>query len=367
MAGGYAVDTILAGAMGCLLLTAAITLAAEGPATGAAATRSAASQPEGAPLKVLMERRGMLFGVAAVGRLLADPESPYAKAVARECSVITPENDMKFGPLRPAADKWNWGSADSLLAFAEKHGIKIHGHTLVWHEQVPKWVTETKRTPQECRDLMLAHIEAVAGRFRGRIYAWDVVNEAIEKDGTLRKTYWKDNVGPDYIDLAFRKAHEVDPKAKLVYNDYAMEGGGKKADAVYDLVKGMKARGVPIDAAGFQCHWEVGKYPALEDIRANIKRFHDLGLEVWVTELDLRVKAPAMAEDLARQAEAYASLVRMFVETGAVRSIQTWGLDDGHSWIPHSSPGYGDALLLDRDLRAKPAYFAIMKALSETR
>jgi hypothetical protein len=170
-------------------------------------------------------------------------------------------------------------------------------------------------------------------------------------------------VGDDYIDLAFRKAYEVDPKAKLVYNDYAMEGGGAKADAVYSLVKGMKQRGVPIDAVGLQCHWEVGKYPTLQDIRTNIWRFHDLGLEVWITELDLRVKVPATPEDLDRQAYAYASLIDMFVGNGAVRSIQTWGLDDGHSWIPHSSPGYGDALLLDRDFRPKPAYFAVMKVL----
>ncbi len=347
-------------------LSAGLALAADAPAT-APAVRSTASQPEGVPLKVLMERHEMLFGVAAVGRLLAEPESPYARAVARECSVITPENDMKFGPLRPGPDKWNWTNADNLVAFAAKHGIKVHGHTLVWHEQVPKWVTEASRSREECRDLMLAHIEAVVGRYRGRVYAWDVVNEAIEKDGTLRKTYWRDNVGEDYIDLAFRKAHEVDPKAKLVYNDYAMEGGGKKADAVYDLVKGMKQRGVPIDAVGFQCHWEVGKYPALGDIRANIKRFHDLGLEVWVTELDLRVKVPATQEDQARQADAYASLLKMFVETGAMRSIQTWGLDDGHSWIPHSSPGYGDALLLDRELRPKSAYHAVQEILGKMR
>ena len=185
------------------------------------------------------------------------------------------------------------------MEFAGKRGIKVHGHTLVWHEQLPKWVTEAKRTPQECRDLMLGHIEAVVGRWRGKILAWDVVNEAIEKDGTFRKTYWKDNVGQDYIDLAFRKAHEVDPKAKLVYNDYGIEGRGPKADAAYELVKGMKQRGVPIDAIGFQCHWEVGKHPAVEEIRANIKRFGDLGLEVWITELDLRVKMPATAEELA--------------------------------------------------------------------
>ena len=356
-------DTSLAGVLGCSLLAAGVAWAAE----GAAATRGVATQPEGTPLKVLAQERGVLFGVAAVGRLLAEPESPYARAVARECSVITPENDMKFGPLRPTADKWNWGPADSLVEFARRHGIKVHGHTLVWHEQVPKWATETKRTPRECRDLMLAHIEAVAGRYRGKIYAWDVVNEAIEKDGTLRKTYWKDNVGDDYIDLAFRKAHEIDPKAKLVYNDYAIEGAGRKADAAYDLVKGMKGRGVPIDAVGFQGHWEVGKQPAVEDIRANIKRFHDLGVEVWVTELDLRVKTPATAESLAKQADAYANLVRMFVETDAVRSIQTWGLDDGHSWVPHFFEGCGDALLLDKDFRPKPAYIAIQKALSEKR
>jgi endo-1,4-beta-xylanase len=355
----------LIGVAGLAMCVACVVGAADGPA-GASLPTSKPGLPAdgiGASLKDAAQKQGILFGVAAVGRLLAQNDSPYARAVARQCAIITPENDMKFEPLRPGPDAWHWTNADSLVAFAEAHGIKVHGHTLVWHEQLPKWVTETKRTPQECLDLMLGHIEAVAGRYRGRIYAWDVVNEAIEKDGTLRKTYWRDNVGEDYIDRAFRKAHEVDPKAKLVYNDYAMEGGGQKADAVYALVKGMKQRKVPIDAVGFQCHWEVGKHPPIEEIRANIKRFHDLGVEVWITELDLRVKAPATPEDLVRQADAYESLVGMFVETGAVRSIQTWGLDDGHSWIPHFSKGYGDALLLDSDLKPKPAYQAVCKAL----
>jgi endo-1,4-beta-xylanase len=354
---------LLAAMLGVCVVSACLVWAGQGPQTRPAGTRTSApgAGVPAVPLKALLQKRGMLFGVAAVGRLLADPRSSYAMAVARECSVITPENDMKFGPLRRTADTWNWTNADTLVAFAGRHGIMVHGHTLVWHNQLPKWVTETKRTPQDCRDLMLNHIEAVVGRYRGKVFAWDVVNEAIDKDGTLRKTYWKDKVGDDYIDLAFRKAHEVDPRAKLVYNDYDIEGAGPKADAVYDLVKGMKGRGVPIDAVGFQCHWEVGKYPPLEQIRTNVRRLADLGLEVWITELDLRVKTPSTPEDLALQADAYASLMRMFAQTRVVPSIQTWGLDDGHSWIPHFLPEYGDALLLDKDLRPKPAYLAVSR------
>jgi endo-1,4-beta-xylanase len=347
------------------VLVGTAALAAQGAGTGPAPKEPAAagSQPAAVPLKAVAGKRGILFGAAVVGRLLADPKSPYAQAVARECGIITPENDMKFHPLRPTPDTWEWSNADALVSFAGKHGIKVHGHTLVWHEQLPKWVTEAKRSPQQVRDLMLEHIQSVAGRYRGKIYAWDVVNEAMDKDGGFRSTYWKDALGEEYIDLAFRKAHEVDPKALLVYNDFDIEGPGKKADGVYNLIKGMKQRGVPINAVGFQCHLAVGQIPPIQDFRANIERFRDMGVEVWITELDLRIKIPATPEAVSRQAEEYARLIRMCVETGAVKSIQTWGLDDGHSWVPKFFEGYGDALLLDRNLQPKPAYWAVLKVL----
>jgi endo-1,4-beta-xylanase len=338
--------------------------AAPAGARPAAASRPVAPQPEAkmTGLKDLAEKRGILFGVAAVGKLLADADSAYARTIARECNVITPENDMKFEPLRPGPDTWNWERADALVDFAARHGLKVHGHTLIWHMQLPDWLKDRNAAPEQCRDLLVEHIEAVAGRYRGKIYAWDVVNEAIADDAGWRSSFWYDALGEPYIDLAFRTAHKVDPHAKLIYNDYGIETVNKKSNAVYELVKGMKQRGVPIHGVGMQAHLRLDRCPEPDAVRANVERFRDLGLEVWITELDVRIKTPVTDHDLARQAECYGDLVRAWLD-GGVRAIQTWGLDDGHSWIPSWFDGSDQALLFDRHMQPKPAYFAVADAL----
>lgn len=353
-------DTAFAGMIILSGLVMSVAYCADGREISSAAAHS---QPATQSLKAAASQAGMEFGAAVVGRLLADPQSPYAQAVARECSIVTPENDMKFHPLRPTPDTWEWSDADTLVRYAQQHGIKVHGHTLVWHEQLPMWVTGTERSARDGRQLMLDHIEAVVGRWKGKIYAWDVVNEAVEKDGEFRKSYWMNTLGQEYIDLAFRKAHQVDPKALLIYNDFDIEGSGAKADAVYNLIKGMKQRGVPIDAVGLQSHLASGMMPPITKMRATVGRFHSLGIQVWITELDLRITLPATAAKVAQQAEDYGQLFGMSAASGAVKVIQTWGLYDGRSWVPKFFEGYGDALLLDRDLKPKPAYHAAIEQL----
>ncbi len=314
------------------------------------------------PLRDLAARRSIRIGAAVNPSRLSEPA--YAETLAREFNQAEPENAMKFGPIHPARDRFNWAPADAVVNFAREHGMAVRGHTLVWHQQQPAWATSPDRTPGEAAAILEEHIAAVAGRYAGKVYAWDVVNEAIEKDGTDRKTPW--SIVPAYIEKAFRWAHAADPAAKLFYNDYDAEAINAKSDRIYAMVKDLKSRGVPIDGVGMQMHIST-KPPALESIEANMKRITDLGLEVQITELDARVPVDAAghasAADLEAQAGTYRGVVAACLKFARCTAIQTWGFTDRYSWVPGYFKGMGAALLFDRDYRPKPAYDAVHAAL----
>ena len=196
----------------------------------------------------------------AAGCLSARPSFPkrlqdkrYADTLAREFNFITSENVMKWGPIQPEPDKWNFGPADALVEFAQKHDMKVKGHCLIWHEALPKWVN-AEMTPEQLREAVRKHIFALVGHYKGKVYAWDVVNEAVDDKEGLRKTLFLDKLGEGYIAEAFRLAHEADPDVMLIYNDYGGEGLGGKSDRIYELVKKLKADGVPIHGVGLQMH-----------------------------------------------------------------------------------------------------------------
>ena len=304
-------------------------------------------------LRELAEKRGLKIGAAVNPARLSEPA--YAETLAREFNQAEPENAMKWAPIHPARDQFNWTQADAVVTFAREHGMAVRGHTLVWHRQTPAWVTSAD---------LEAHIKAVAGRYAGKVYAWDVVNEAVEKDGTWRKTPWSEQ--EDYIERSFRWAREADPKAKLFYNDYDAEETNPKADKIYAMVKDFKARGVPIDGVGLQMHFTARPLP-LASIESNLKRLTDLGLEVQITELDVRLPLDASgqpsAADLETQARSYRDIVQLCVKFPKCTAIQTWGFTDKYSWVPGTFRGTGAALLFDRDYRPKPAYEAFRSAL----
>ena len=303
---------------------------------------------------------------AAVQPALIQKDPQYAATLAREYSALTPENAMKFGPLRPTRTAFNFDDADFLVNFAQAHGMKVRGHTLIWHKQLPDWLTSGTFTRDELIAIMREHISTVVGRYRGRIYAWDVVNEAIADDGTgnLRDTIWSKGIGPDYIDMAFKLAHEADPDAKLFYNDFDAEGSGPKSDAVYALVKGMKERGVPIDGVGFQSHFKLGQLPDAADVDANMKRLAALGLQVQVTELDIRINLPNTDEDLQDQASQYRGYLQVCLDNSNCTMFVTWGFTDKYSWIPDNYYSQGAALPFDEAYQPKPAYQALMDTLA---
>lgn len=286
-------------------------------------------------------------------------DTDYRETLAREFDAVTAENAMKWGPLADGEHGYDFTDADDVVDFADRHDMYIRGHTLVWHRMYPEWARPWTRSEADADRLLRNHIYTVAGRYRGRVDAWDVVNEAVADDGGLRETQWLDALGPEYIDRAFEYAADVSD-ADLFYNDYGADGLSAKSDEVYDLVENLIARGVPIDGVGLQLHvFDDLVEPA--DVAANVERLTDLGLDVHITELDVGIGDAA--DNREEQAEYYHDVVAAAVDAG-VDTVVTWGVDDGQSWLPPI--GFGEApLLFDEEFQRKPAYDAVVEALSE--
>ncbi|MBI3913006.1 MAG: endo-1,4-beta-xylanase [Chloroflexi bacterium] len=315
-------------------------------------------------LRALASNRNLLIGAAVMPEYIRR-EPIYAQTLAREFSALTAENHFKFGPLRPTQTTFKFDEADYLVEFAQSNGMRIRGHTLVWHNSLPDWLTKGNFSRDALSKILNEHIATVAGRYRGRIYAWDVVNEAIAEDGSLRDTIWRRGLGNDYLDQVFRWTQEADPNAKLIYNDFGGEGLGRKSDAIFNLVKGMKERGIPIDGVGLQMHIRVDEAPAkLQELDANIKRLSALNLDVHITELDVRVTLPATDASLAKQAQVYSQIAQTCIANANCKMFVMWGFTDKHSWIPQFFPGFGAGLVFDDAYQPKAAYIALRDALA---
>ncbi|MBI3538068.1 MAG: endo-1,4-beta-xylanase, partial [Chloroflexi bacterium] len=267
-------------------------------------------------------------------------------------------------PLRPTQTTYKFDDADYLVNFAQTNGMQVRGHTLVWHNQTPKWLSDGNFSREHLIAILREHITTVVARYRGRISAWDVVNEAIDdQTGNLRETIWSKGIGAEYIEMAFRFARDADPNVKLIYNDYSGEATNKKSDAIYNLVKGLKDKGAPIDGVGLQSHFTLSA-PQMQSIDANMKRLRALGLEVQITELDVRIPAPATETNLTRQAQIYREYLQTCLANDNCKYFVTWGFTDKYSWIPGSFPGFGAALVFDDKYQPKAAYRAMMDVLA---
>ncbi|WP_435922901.1 endo-1,4-beta-xylanase [Paenibacillus sp. DYY-L-2] len=297
------------------------------------------------------------------------------KLLAYHFNSITAENEMKFESVHPSEDEYTFEEADALVNFARKHGLAMRGHTLVWHNQTTDWLFRDRQGGQVSKEVLLerlrSHIQTVVGRYKGDIYAWDVVNEVIadEGDQLLRTSKWTDIAGGDFIAKAFEYAHEADPNALLFYNDYN-ESHPHKRDKIYALVKSLLDQGVPIHGIGLQAHWNLYD-PSLDDIRAAIEKYASLGLQLQLTELDLSVfrfedertdltePAPGMLE---RQAEVYEAVFRLLKEyRDCISSVTFWGAADDYTWLD-DFPVRGRKnwpFLFDEQHRPKPAYYRV--------
>lgn len=314
-------------------------------------------------LRSLAEKHSILIGAAVGASQIIDRD--YTQTLSREFDILTTENALKFEPVHPSPNQYSFTDADAIVSFAEANGMKVRGHTLVWHQQLPGWIIGGTFTREEWISILHDHITTVVSRYKGRIYAWDVVNEAVADDGSLRNTVWLQGIGPEYIDLAFQWAHDADPQALLFYNDYGASGLGGKSDAVYNLARDLLERGVPIDGVGLQMHTSLESPPVFSDIAANFKRLNDLGLEVQVTELDVRIREPTTTADLTQQANIYRDMLDVCLSADDCTAFVMWGFTDRYSWIPSANPGYGSALIFDESYNPKPAYYALINVFAE--
>ncbi|HDR90463.1 MAG TPA: endo-1,4-beta-xylanase [Bacteroidetes bacterium] len=332
-----------------------------------------------------------LIGAALNTNQIMAIDSAALPFVIRHFNSITAENAMKWERIHPRPGEYNFTVPDSLVAFGERNGMFIVGHCLLWHQQTPDWVFEDSLGNPLDREALLEvlknHIFTVMDRYKGKVHGWDVVNEAVDEDGQMRRTKWYEIIGEDYVQKAFEFAREADPRAELYYNDYNIEQPGKREGAV-KLLQSLIKNGVKIDGVGIQGHWHLNS-PSLEVIDSSLTIFSSLGLKVHITELDIDVlPSPyeGMGADISHTAEfmqamnpwpeslpdsmqqalaqRYADIFNIFLKHHAVLDRVTfWGLHDGYSW-KNNWPVRGRTnypLLFDRNYQPKPAYDAVME------
>lgn len=311
------------------------------------------------------------IGAALSPKLLTN-HPDYRRTVEQEFSSITSENVLKMHHVHPEKDRYDFSGGDALVTYAARTGKRMHGHALVWHEAVPKWVTEFQGDSATWEGLLRDHIKTVVRNNIGQIAAWDVVNEAFMDDGTLRKSIWSEKLGPDFVARAFRYAREFNPGVKLFYNDYGQEYSPRKLAAILNMVADFKRRGVPIDGIGLQMHTNVNQSDSL--IENALRRTAATGLLVHISELDVRVnpgKLPNFTptdEHWQRQRQKYAAIVRAYrraVPKDQQYGITFWNVSDGDSWIPKFCQCQDFPLPFDARYRRKPAYTGISESLSD--
>jgi Beta-1,4-xylanase len=338
-----------------------------------------------------------MIGAALNRRQFSEEDARALPIIKSQFNSITPENQLKWQLVHPQPDKYDFEGADRYVAFGEKYGMFVIGHTLVWHNQTPAWVFEDGKGNLVDRVTLLSrmrdHIQTVVGRYKGRIKGWDVVNEAVNADGTMRQSKWLKIIGEDYIAKAFQYAHEADPQAELYYNDYSLEELQKLNGAVR-LIKNLKAQGVPISAVGLQGHNNL-IFPTMQQQEAAITAFAKLGVKVNITELDINVLPFVSEEEGPRikltdelqtklnpyvsglpetvneeQARRFAELFGVYLRhRDVIDRITFWGVTDGDSWL-NNFPVRGRTnypLLFDRKGNAKLSFDTLVTIGSSTR
>jgi endo-1,4-beta-xylanase len=320
--------------------------------------------------------RDRLIGAAAPLRSLRWNQQ-FRDVAAREFSLLNQTDTFQWIPLRPARDQYQFCAEDQFVAFAEANNMRVLAGMLAWTKH-PAWLTEGKFSRDELIAILREHIQTVVGRYRGRVYAWNVVNEPVDaQNGGLLKgeeQLWTRLIGPEYIDMAFRWAHEADPQAVLLLNEYNAEGFNRKSDGLYELVKGMLARGVPINGVGMQTHWGDGRqtFPVQRFDRStigpNMKRLADLGLDVYITEMDVTIAKPVTPEKLAAQAQTYRQMLEVCLAASNCKALTVFGVHDGDApsvqgVLEVNMSAYAAPLLFDEAFHPKPAYEALAEVL----
>lgn len=352
---------------------------------GCASTKNTTAATGGPLLKETF-KDDFAIGTALNAEQILEKEPNAAALVPQQFDAITPENIMKAEVIHPEWSRYDFDLADKIVAYGNKHKMQVNGHTLIWHSQLPPFVRNMKDA-DSVRRFFTDHINTIASRYDGKIYSWDVVNEALNEDGTMRKSIFLEKLGDDFVVEAFRLAQKAAPNTKLYYNDYNIEEPKKRAGAIR-LIKKIQAAGVRIDGVGIQGHWRAYNVP-LQDIEQSIREFADLGIEVAFTELDLGVLpnpwdgttaevsqtaaytakmnpyAAGLPDSMQQKlTNSYEALFQLFLKhRDKISRVTFWGVNDGQSWL-NDWPIKGRTnypLLFDRQFKPKPAFYKVIQ------
>ena len=316
--------------------------------------------------------RNSASSIGPVGVSGGAPDPAYESGVMGNFNLLTAAS-MYYTETETAQGDFTFSDGDAMVAVAEANGVPVHCHHLIGPNiYIPGWVKNGNFTAAQLTEIMKTHIQTAVGHFKGQCASWDVVNEALNPDGTVDTSsdnIWGEIIGPSYIDIAFQTAHAADPAAKLYYNSNSGDNQLPADNGLYSLIGGMQQRGTPIDGVGLQCHLTPGANltysPNLDSMLANIAQLAKMGLKVRISELDMRIPLPVTSAELAAQATAYTTVVQACLQSPNCVSITVWGADDAVSWIPTSGyfPGYGAATMFDANFQPKPAYTAVINTL----
>jgi endo-1,4-beta-xylanase len=321
-------------------------------------TAQAALAP-GTPLKTLAQAAGgRYFGSDMTGNLLS--QSTVTQLQSQQFNMVTPGNEMKWDTTEPSNGTFNFGPGDQIVSYAQANGERVRCHNLVWQSQLPSWVSSLPAS--QVQAAMETHITTEVSHYKGECYAWDVVNEPFNSDGSFVSDPFFNAMGSGYIADALRTAHAADPNAKLYLNDFNIEGENAKSNAMFSLAQSLLAQGVPLSGIGFESHFILGQVPS--DMEANMQRFANLGLDVAVTELDDRITLPASSANLQQQATDFSNVVKDCLGVSRCVGVTQWAVGDADSWVPGTFSGQGAATMFDQNYNPKPAFTAVQNTLA---
>ncbi len=310
----------------------------------------------GERLRALAGERGFRLGFAAVQEFYYRPDGAlYSDLAGLEFNIVSAENSMKWDYINPEPGTFRWADADNLIAFAKHYNHIVHGHPMIWHRQLPIWIREAPEASLEMH--MREFIDRLAVRYGDDVAIWDVINEPIADEGGFRRSIWYNAMGEDYIDIAFRQARDSDPDGILLLNEYDIAWDTPKTETLFPLLDSLLLKSTPIDGVGFQLHIDAN-FDKFDEVEANFQKVADLGLDIYVTELDVAITAGVATEE--DQATVYARILDICLNQPRCKALQIWGFTDQYSWRRDQNP-----LVFDSAYKPKPAYFALQERLAQ--
>ncbi|KAI0091087.1 glycoside hydrolase superfamily [Irpex rosettiformis] len=350
----------------CLPGAAAPSSVPAGPSQTSTASSGSPTSGSTAKLQTVAKSAGKLyFGTATDNSELSDTAYTAILDDNTMFGQITPANSMKWDATEPSQGQFTFSGADQIANLAKTNGMLLRGHNCVWYNQLPSWVSNGGFTTAQLTSIIQTHCSTLVGRYKGQVctcpsHSWDVVNEPFNDDGTWRSDVFYNTLGTSFVEIALNAARQADPTAKIYINDYNIESPGAKSTAMQNLVKSLKSSNVPIDGVGLQCHFIVGETPSSASLIQNMNAFTALGVEVAITELDIRMTLPSTAALLAQQKTDYTTVISACQAVSGCVGVTVWDWTDKYSWVPSTFSGQGAACPWDQNFQKKPAFDGIV-------